>query len=79
MVMSQVFGLPVEAIQDDASADTIESWDSVKHMNLVMALEEEFGMCFADEQIIELQSCDAIVEALRAVAAVDDRTGLRTT
>jgi acyl carrier protein len=69
--MSQVFGLPVGAITDTASADTIESWDSVKHMSLVLALEEEFQVSFADEKIVELLSCDAIFEALRAAGATD--------
>lgn len=70
-IMSQVFGMQVETIQDDASADTIKSWDSVRHINLVLALEEEFEIKFADEQIIELVSCDAIVKALRATSAAE--------
>ncbi len=60
-VISQVFGVPTEAIADDASPDTLEEWDSVTHLNLVLALEEEFGISLTDEQIVELLSCEIIV------------------
>ena len=60
-VISQVFGVPTEAIADDASPDTLEEWDSVTHLNLVLALEEEFDISLTDEQIVELLSCEIIV------------------
>lgn len=53
-VVSKVMEVPVESLTDESSGDTIEAWDSLKHMNLVLALEEEFGVQFAPEQIIEL-------------------------
>ena len=53
-VVSAVFEIPVEQIKDDSSPDTIESWDSLKHMNFVVALEEEFEIEFSDDEIIEL-------------------------
>ena len=52
-VMSAVFELPVNQITDDSSPDTIGSWDSLKHMNLVVALEEEFEIEFTDDEIME--------------------------
>lgn len=38
-VMSAIFDIPTNQIGDDASSDTIESWDSLKHMNLIVGLE----------------------------------------
>ena len=35
-VMSAVFEVPAKEINDESSPDTIESWDYVKHMNLVV-------------------------------------------
>ena len=55
-VMSAVFEIPVNQIKDNSSADTIESWDSLKHMNLVVALEEEFDTEFTDDEIIEMMN-----------------------
>lgn len=55
-VMAAVLDISSEEINDDSSPDTIESWDSLKHMNLVVALEEEFGIQFTDEEIVEIVS-----------------------
>ena len=50
-VMSAVFDIPVESISDDASSDNIENWDSLRHLNLILALEEEFGVSIPDEEV----------------------------
>jgi acyl carrier protein len=59
-VMAAVFGVPAAAIPDDASPDTIANWDSVRHMSLILALEEEFGVRFDEEQIAEMISFELI-------------------
>lgn len=48
-VMSTVLGVDASAIDDGASMDTIPNWDSLRQMNLVLALEEAFGVSFPDE------------------------------
>ncbi len=58
--MSAVFGIDVVEVSDDASPDTITSWDSIGHMKLVVALEEEFDIQFNDDQIAELLNFDLI-------------------
>ncbi len=50
-VMSAVFEIPVESIADDASSDNIENWDSLRHLNLILALEDEFGISIPDEEV----------------------------
>ena len=63
-VMTAVFEIPVGQIKDDSSPDTIESWDSLKHMNLVVALEEEFETEFNDDEIMEMMNYKLIVEVI---------------
>jgi acyl carrier protein len=55
-VMSAVFGVPSEEINSDSSMDTIKSWDSLKHMNLVIALEEEFEITIPDDEAANITS-----------------------
>jgi acyl carrier protein len=55
-VLATVLGIPADAISDDTSMDTVESWDSIKHMNLVLALEEEFGISIPDEDAANITS-----------------------
>lgn len=59
-VMSVVFEIPVESICDDASSDNIENWDSLRHLNLILALEEEFGISIPDEEIGNLVNYNLI-------------------
>jgi acyl carrier protein len=49
--MSTVFEVPFEKITEDSSPDNIESWDSLKHLNLILALEEEFDITIPDEEV----------------------------
>ena len=60
VVMSSVFNVPKGEIQSDASPDTINSWDSLRHMNLIIGLEEEFDIEFDDEDIGNLLNYDLI-------------------
>jgi len=64
-VMLAVFEIPVDQIKDNSSADTIESWDSLKHMNLVVALEEEFEIELTDDEIIEMMNYKLIIEVIK--------------
>ena len=53
-VMSDVFNIDIESINNNSSPDNIENWDSLKHMNLIVALEEVFGVEFDDNDIENL-------------------------
>ena len=48
-VMATLLTLDITAIDSEASMDTIPNWDSLRHMNLVLALEEEFKVSIPDE------------------------------
>lgn len=48
-VMATLLTVDVNAIDSEASMDTIPTWDSLRHMNLVLALEEEFKVTIPDE------------------------------
>ncbi len=61
--MSLVLEIPNENIDDGSSPDTIESWDSLRHMNLIVALEEKFKIQFTDEEIVEMMSF-SIIESI---------------
>ena len=59
-VMSSVFNVPKGEIQSDASPNTINSWASLRHMNLIIGLEEEFDIEFDDDDIGNLLNYDLI-------------------
>jgi acyl carrier protein len=59
-IVAQIFQVPLEELTPNSSPDTIESWDSLAHLNLVLALEQEFGIQFTPEEIEELLSVELI-------------------
>ena len=63
-IMSVVFEISIQEINDKSSKDTITSWDSLKHMNLVISLEEEFEMEFSESEIPEITNYRAIKEVI---------------
>ena len=53
-VIAEVFDLMPDEVGPDTSTDTVEAWDSLQHLSLVLALEEEFGIHFDDEETVSL-------------------------
>ena len=67
-VMAAVFEISPDQISDDASPHDIKAWDSIKHLNLVLALEEEFDIRFEEAEIPSLVSFEIIAATVKAYA-----------
>lgn len=67
-IFSRVMETPAGSLTADSSPATVEAWDSLKHMNLVLALEEEFGIRLTDEQIMKMVTVGAIVGTVTEIA-----------
>ncbi|MCK4881612.1 MAG: acyl carrier protein [Candidatus Omnitrophica bacterium] len=64
--IAEVMSVPADQINEDSSPDTIENWDSLQHMNLILALEEEFDVKFTDDEIASMVSAKVIAETVEA-------------
>jgi acyl carrier protein len=64
--VSDIFAVSPESVTADSSPDTIESWDSIQHLNLVLALEEKFNLQFSPEEMEEMRSVGQIVAMLES-------------
>jgi len=64
-VMAAVFGISIEDINEESSPDSIDNWDSLNLMNLVVSLEEEFDIEFDDDEIVEMLNFKLIVEIMK--------------
>jgi len=62
--MSAILDIGSAQIDNTTTPDTLEQWDSLKHMSLVIALEEEFGVQFDEEEIVKMLSFPLIKETL---------------
>ena len=59
-IFAEVFDLPIEEITDQSNPDNIKKWDSLGHINLILALEEKFKITFSPESVVEMMSVQAI-------------------
>ena len=65
-VASELFDVPVGAISAESTPATLENWDSVQQLNLILALEEQFGVSFEPEDMEQMQSIGQVADAVRA-------------
>jgi acyl carrier protein len=54
-VFRQVFDDPEIVLEDDLTADDIAGWDSLTHINLMVATEKKFKIKFATAEISKLK------------------------
>jgi acyl carrier protein len=64
-VASDIFGIPADKITAESSPETIESWDSMQHLNLVLAIEEKFGVQLGPEDIEEMKNVGAVAALVK--------------
>jgi acyl carrier protein len=63
-VFAEVFELSPSAVPHDASNENLPLWDSLRQLELMLALELEYGVRIPTEAMLELQSVAAIEEFL---------------
>ena len=55
-ILSGVLNIPVNIISEYSSADTIATWDSISHVNLILALESQYGIQLDPAEAMDIQS-----------------------
>lgn len=55
-VFKDVFDDKSIVINDETTADDIEDWDSLEHINLIVAIENEFGVKFSMGETTSLKN-----------------------
>ena len=54
-VFQDVFDDESITVNEETTADDIEDWDSLEHINLIAAVEQEFGMKFTMGQVVTMK------------------------
>jgi acyl carrier protein len=63
-VMASVFGVDENLIDENTSPKTLEAWDSLKQITLILSLEDEFNIQFSDDETVELVNFQAVKKVL---------------
>ena len=59
-VIAGVLKIPVGAVTDDLEFNGVPQWDSLNHVNLMLELEQVYGVTVDEEHMVELTSVRAI-------------------
>jgi acyl carrier protein len=67
-VFREEFGNDAIVVSDSTTADDIDGWDSVMHLNLITGMQKRFGVKFAAAEIAHVkvkgQNVDTLIQLL---------------
>ena len=64
-IFREVFADDSITVNDATTAEDIEAWDSLAHINLMFSLEDEFSVKFPDEEFASVQNVGEIKRLLQ--------------
>jgi len=64
-LLARTLEVPLESVPADAAQESLERWDSLGHLNVVMELEAAFGVSFSTDEAVGMRSVAGIVEVLK--------------
>ncbi len=68
-VFQDVFDDDSITVNAETTADDIEDWDSLEHINLVAAVEKTFGVKFTMAQVVGMKNVGEMVDVILAAIA----------
>lgn len=68
-VFQDVFDDDSITVNAETTADDIEDWDSLEHINLVSAVEITFGVKFTMAQVVGMKNVGEMVDVILAAIA----------
>jgi acyl carrier protein len=63
-IIARVLQVSPDSVNDETSSQTLPQWDSMGHMNVIMALETEFRVRFTVHEILEMRDIPAVKRVL---------------
>lgn len=65
-IMSIVFDYPVDKIDKSFSSEHVQNWDSLRIMDLISSVEEEFQIVLDISEISSISSISTVLEMIRS-------------
>lgn len=63
-VFQDVFDDESITVNEATTAEDIDDWDSLEHINLIAAVEQEFGMKFSMGQVVTMKNVGEMADII---------------
>ena len=63
-IFQDVFGDENLTIREDMNSNDIEEWDSLTHISILAAVQDEFGISFVMDEIVAMKNVGDMVSAI---------------
>lgn len=63
-IVADVMQVPVDLVQPDSNNENLHGWDSLSHLNILTAIENEFEVVFGKNEVMDCLSVSSIVSLL---------------
>jgi len=64
-VFRQVFDDQDIVLNPETTADDVDGWDSLSHINLIMAIEMRFNISFARKEVLGFKNVGALINCIQ--------------
>ena len=64
-VLINIFQVSPDKISTKTTSDNVENWDSMNHINMILSLEQEFGISYDEEQAVSMLSVGEIIDVTK--------------
>ena len=65
-VFRQVFDNPEITLTPETTADDVEGWDSLSHVNLIMAVENKFNIRFKQKEVLNFKNVGDLARCIES-------------
>ena len=71
-VFARALGIAVSSINDESSPATLRRWDSLRHLDVMTAIEDAYSVRFSTAEILRATSVAQVRRLLREKGLVAD-------
>ena len=64
-IISDILNIKKKEISNKTSMNIVQHWDSLKQMQIIIAIEDEFNIKFSEDNLIEANSVKKLIEATK--------------
>ena len=65
-LFSIVMDIPIKNLNKNSNPDTVENWDSLSHVKMIMEIESEFNIDLLPDEALEIFSIDSAIKIIIA-------------